>query len=72
MSEHNHLFSEMPVEERKRLMPYMIETQILHLQQARSMIVAAHKAELRKLDDWIANCKRHLKKEEAASGEAGR
>jgi hypothetical protein len=59
-NEHTHLWNDMPFEERKRLMPYMIETHILHLQQVRSMIIEAHKAELRKLDGWIKNCEESL------------
>ena len=60
---HTHLWNDLPFDERKRLMPHMIETHILHLQQVRSMIVAAHKAELARLDAWIANCRDSLKKE---------
>jgi hypothetical protein len=49
-----HLWNDMPLEERERLYPYMTETHVLHLKQVRTMIIDAHKAELRKLDGWIA------------------
>lgn len=64
---HSHLWNGMPFEERKRLMPFMIETQILHLRQVRGMIVEAHHAELRKIDAWIANCEESLRKETQAA-----
>jgi hypothetical protein len=65
VSKHDHLFNDLPFEERKRLAPYMIESQIRHLAQARALIVRAHNAELRELDLWIQNCERSLREEEA-------
>lgn len=61
MSKHNHLWNDMSLDERKRLAPYMLESQILHLRQARGIIVRAHAAELRELDEWIKNCERSLR-----------
>lgn len=63
MGIHDKLFNDMPLEERKRLAPYMIETQILHLRQARAELVHGHQATLARLDSWIKNCEQSLLKE---------
>lgn len=63
MGVHDKLFNDMPFEERKRLAPYMIETQILHLKQARTELVKGHQATLARLDGWIKNCEESLRKE---------
>lgn len=65
MSEHDHIWNELPFAERKRLAPYMMETQILHLTQARMMIVRNHNRQLAELDAWIGNIQRSLKNPEA-------
>lgn len=58
---HEHLWNNLAPDERRRLHPHMIETHILHLEQARAMIVRNHERQLRELDDWIANCRRSLR-----------
>jgi hypothetical protein len=63
---YSHLWNDMRIEERARLHPYMIETHILHLQQARAIIVRSHQRELKELDDWIRNLQSALPKEEAS------
>jgi hypothetical protein len=60
MSKYSHLWNDLPIEVRKRLMPCLIESQILHLRQARELIVHHHAEELRELDSWIKNCERSL------------
>lgn len=67
MSKHDHLWNSMPLDERKRLAPYMIENQILHLRQVRAVIIRAHATELHELDEWIKNCERSLREEEAST-----
>mgnify|MGYP000443856071 CR=1 FL=1 len=64
MSEHTNLWNDLPFDERKRLSPYMMEMQILHLTQARSMIVNNHHRQLAELDAWIGNIQRALKNPE--------
>lgn len=64
MSKYAHLWNNLPIEERKRLMPYAIETQIVHLKQGRLKAVEAHKKCLRDFDDHIRNCQRDLDKYE--------
>jgi hypothetical protein len=62
---HSHLWNDMPFEERKRLMPFSIQTHILHLEQAKSVAVRAHRQHMQELDDWINNLRRSLSKEVA-------
>lgn len=59
---HAHLWNNLPFEERSRLMPYMIQTHIRHLEQARALAVRAHRRQLREIDDWIANLRSDLTK----------
>lgn len=54
------LWNDLAIEERKRLMPYQIESQILHLRQGREVAVRNHKRHLRELDDWIKNLEQEL------------
>lgn len=65
MGNHDHLWNDMPIEERRRLSPYMIETQILHLEQARAVLAREQARVLRELDNWIANCRDSLRREVA-------
>jgi hypothetical protein len=68
-TDHSSLWNDLPLDERKRLMPYQIECQIRHLEQARRMAVNAHRRLLADIDGVIENCRRHLKEEVAdASG----
>ena len=62
MSQHDALWNNMPFDARKRLMPHMIETHILHLTQTRTMIVEGHHATLAKLDGQIKNLRDALAK----------
>ena len=62
MSQHSHLWNDMPFDERKRLMPHVIENHILHLTQTRTMIVAGHRATLDQLDSQIKNLRNDLAK----------
>ena len=56
----SHLWNDMPFEERKRLMPHMIEAQKLHILQCKNKAIEAHKRHMKELDDWIANLDREL------------
>jgi len=62
MSEHDHLWNNMPIEERERLMPYEMANHALHLKQVRAVLVRGHKKTLAELDDWIKNIERDLAK----------
>ena len=56
-----HLWNDLSFEERKRMMPYMLENQLLHIYQCKEKAVAAHKSHMKVLDDWAANIERELK-----------
>ena len=64
---HSHLWNDLPFEERARLMPYMIQVHIRHLEQARTLTVRAHRKHLHEIDDWIDNLKQDLAREEKES-----
>ena len=55
-----HIWNDLPFEERKRLMPYMMEAQLLHIHQCKHKAIQAHKKHMRELDDWMNNIKREL------------
>jgi len=60
--DHTHLWNDLPIGERKRLMPYQMEAQILHLEQAKAVAIRAHKAYLREMNQWVANIRRDLER----------
>lgn len=62
---HSDLWNTLPYEERARLMPYQIQTHILHLEQAKALAVRAHRRHIQEIDDWIENCRDSLRKETA-------
>jgi predicted nuclease with RNAse H fold len=66
--DHSHLWNDLTFEERKRMMPYQIELHIRHLEQARRIMVAAHRKCLADIDDVISNCRNSLWKEENGRG----
>lgn len=49
----DHLWNDLPDDERKRLMPHMVETQKLHVWQCKQKAIAAHKQHMRTLDDLL-------------------
>ena len=58
----NHLWNNLPFEERKRLMPHMIESQKLHIWQCKQKAIKAHKAHMTELNNWIKNLDSELVK----------
>lgn len=58
----SHLWNDLPYEERKRLMPHNVESQKLHIWQCKQKAIAAHRAHMRELDDWLKNLDDDLKK----------
>lgn len=65
MNAHTHLWNDMPFAERKRLMPYMIEAQILHAEQAKLVMVRNHKRAMDEMNALIKNLNECLRKETA-------
>jgi hypothetical protein len=58
----DHLWNDLPFEERKRLMPHMVESQKLHIWQCKIKAIAAHKKHMKELDDWLSNLELELRK----------
>ena len=58
----SNLWNDLPFEERKRLMPHMIESQRLHILQCKKKAIDAHKRHMRELDDWIENLNAELER----------
>lgn len=53
VNKHTHLWNDMPIEERKRLMPHMIESQRHHILLCKIKAIDAHKKHMKSLDEWI-------------------
>lgn len=60
MGEYDHLWNDLPDSERHRLIPYAIESQILHLEQAKALAKRAHRRHMAEIDDWIESLKKGL------------
>jgi len=60
-SNYSHLWDNLPIDERKRLYPFLIEAQILNLWQCKQTAIKAHKKHMKELDDWMNNLKDGLK-----------
>lgn len=63
MIEHSHLWNDLPIEERRRLMPCMIERQILHYEQCKNKAIRSHRKLMADYNSHINNCRDYLKKE---------
>lgn len=59
-NDHTHLWNDLPFEERKRLMPHAMESQILHIWQCKQKAIDAHKAHMKQLDEWMASIRSDL------------
>jgi len=57
---YTHLWNDLPIDERARLMPYAMESQILHIWQCKQKAIEAHDRHMKVLDDWMENIKREL------------
>lgn len=68
MNKFTHLWNDLPADERKRLMPSMIETQKLHIWQCKQKAVKAHKMHMKELDSWMKNLDDELKKYASPEG----
>jgi len=56
----DHVWNDMPFEERQRLMPHFLEAQILHIWQVKQKTIASHKKLLAELNDWENNIRNAL------------
>jgi len=57
-----HLFNDLPKEERARLMPHMMESQLLHIEQVKLVLVRSHRKALKEINDWQNNIRKDLVK----------
>lgn len=62
MSEYSEIWNSLPKEERLRLMPHMIESQIIHIEQTKLKAIRHHKKFLDDCNDQIKNLKHSLRK----------
>ena len=62
MSDNDHLWNDLPFDERKRLMPHMIEAQIKHINQCKEKAKASHRAHMSELNSWLKNLESELGK----------
>jgi len=49
----DYLWNDLPIEERKRLMPHMVEAQKLHIWQCKQKAILAHRKHMKELDAWL-------------------
>ena len=61
-NKHDNLWNDLPIEERKRLMPHMIESQWLHIWQTKQVAIKAHKRHMKELDELMKNLEDELKR----------
>jgi hypothetical protein len=59
---HTHLWNDLSWEERHQLMPYMLESQILHIQQTMQKAIEAHNKFLQSCNDQINNINNSLER----------
>ena len=62
MSDLPDRWNALPIEQRKHLAPFLSESHIRHLKQARTIMVSNHKRALREVDEIIANLTRSIAK----------
>lgn len=58
----NYLWNDKSYEDRASLMPHMIETQKLHIWQCKQIAIAAHKAHMKELNEWLKSLDSELAK----------
>lgn len=61
----DHLWNDLPASERRRLMPHMIESQILHIWQCKHKAIEAHKTHMREIDAWLKSLDDELNRKKA-------
>jgi len=61
-NEFSHLWNDLPFDERARLMPYMIESQIVHIWQCQQKAMRAHSALMAEYNEQIKYLESELKR----------
>ena len=62
MSGFDEIFNELPLQEREKLMPFLISEQIIHYEQCKMKAIKSHKALISDYNSHINNLKTELKK----------
>ena len=57
LKDYSHLWSDLPKEQRIKLMPHMLESQIMHIEQTKLKAIRHHKAFLDDCNAQIKNLK---------------
>ena len=61
-SDFNHLWNDLPFDERKRLMPHMLESQRLHIWQCQQKAIVAHNSHMKELNEIIKTLTSEIEK----------
>ena len=69
MNEFSYLWNDLTSEQRTSLMPYEIQTHILHLEQSKAKAVESHKKLMRDFNSHIASLTHELSKYRDDQGE---
>ena len=69
-NEFGHLWNDLPMSERTRIYPFLIESKLLHLWQTRQLIIKGHERTLADLDAQMANLRRSLNAARTALAQA--
>lgn len=56
----DYLWNDLPLDERDRLMPHMIEAQKLNVWKCKQKAVSAHRKHMKELDAWLASLDNEL------------
>ena len=59
---HSNLWNDLPIEERTRLMPHALESQLLHIWQCKQKAISAHRGHMKELNEWMSSIERELGK----------
>lgn len=60
LKDYSHLWNDLPKEQRVKLMPHMIESQIMHIEQTKLKAIRHHKTFLDDCNSQIKNLKKSL------------
>ncbi len=58
----SHLWNDLPIEERRRLLPSMVESHRLHIWQSKQKAIRAHNALMKDFNEHLASLDSELRK----------
>ena len=59
-------WNNLPIQEKERWSPYLLELQIRHIKQVRERMVDTHRRAIQELDEWIRNMEKVKRRENEA------